>query len=126
MAGLVIRILITTFGLWLASTWVSGVSIEGNGTFLLAAILLGIVNAIVRPLVLLLTLPVTIITVGLFILVINAGMFALVAAMLDNFVVTGFFDALFGSLIVSITSIVASLYIGPSGRYQVMIVNRRD
>jgi putative membrane protein len=126
MAGLVIRILITTFGLWLASIWVSGVSIEGNGTFLLAAILLGIVNAIVRPLVLLLTLPVTIITVGLFILVINAGMFALVAAMLDNFVVTGFFDALFGSLIVSITSIVASLYIGPSGRYQVMIVNRRD
>ncbi len=125
MAGLIIRILITSFGLWLASAWLDGVSIEGNGTFLLAAVLLGMVNAVIRPIVLLLTLPVTLVTLGLFVLIINAGMFALVAAILDDFVVAGFFDALLGSIIVSLTSTIASWYIGPSGRYQIMVIERR-
>ena len=126
MAGMIVRILIISFGLWLASEWLSGVSIEGNGTFLLAAVLLGLVNAVIRPIVLLLTLPVTIVTLGFFILIVNAGMFALVAAMLDNFVVAGFLDALLGSIIVSLISMIASWYIGPSGRYQIMVIDRRQ
>ncbi|MDH4124660.1 MAG: phage holin family protein, partial [Gammaproteobacteria bacterium] len=76
-------------GLLLASTLVSGVRIEGVGTFILAALLLGLVNAFVRPIAFLLTLPLTIITLGLFLLVLNAAMFGLVAAMLDNFAVAG-------------------------------------
>lgn len=126
MRGLIIRMLITAAGLWLASALVPGVVIDGVGTLLLAALLLGLVNAIVRPIVVLLTLPITIVTLGLFLLVINAAMFGLVAALLDRFYVSGFLAAVFGTIIVSLTSIVASWYIGPDGRYQVIIVERRS
>ncbi len=112
-------------GLFLASRLIPGVWIEGTGNFILAAVLLGLVNAIVRPLVFLMTLPLTIVTLGLFIFVLNAAMFGLVAAMLDGFQVAGFWSALFGAVIVSITSTVASWYIGPDGRYEVFVVRRR-
>lgn len=122
MRGIVLRMLITMLGLYLASVLVSGVSISGGWTFIFAAVLLSLVNAVVRPLAFLLTLPITIFTLGLFILVLNAGMFALVAAMLDSFNVTGFWPALFGALIVSITSTIASWYIGPKGQIEVIVV----
>lgn len=125
MKGIVLRMLITMLGLYLASVLVSGVSITGGWTFIFAAILLSLVNAVVRPLAFLLTLPITIFTLGLFILVLNAGMFALVAAVLDAFTVTGFWPALFGALIVSITSTIASWYIGPSGQVEVIVVKQR-
>jgi len=125
MQGILIRTLITMLGLFLASRLIPGVWIEGTGSFLLAAFLLGLVNAIVRPLVFVMTFPLTIVTLGLFIFVLNAAMFGLVAAMLDNFQVAGFWSALFGAIIVSITSTVASWYIGPNGRYEVFVVRRR-
>lgn len=111
-------------GLFLASRIVPGVWIEGTGSFILAALLLGLVNAIVRPVMFLLTLPLTIVTLGLFLFVVNAAMFGLVAAMLDNFSVSGFWPALFGAVIVSITGTVASWYVGSDGRYEVFIVRR--
>lgn len=123
--GLLVRMLIIALGLGLATVIVPGVEIEGTVTLLVAALFLGLVNALIRPLVILLTLPLTIVTLGLFLLVINAGMFALVAAMFDDFHVSGFFAALFGAIIVSITSTIASWYIGPDGRYEVMILRRR-
>ena len=125
MQGFIIRTLITMLGLYLASRVVPGVWIEGTGSFILAALLLGLINALVRPLAFLLTLPLTILTLGLFIFVLNAAMFGLVAAFLDNFAVSGFWSAVFGALVVSITSTVASWYIGPDGRYEVFIVRRR-
>lgn len=125
MAGILLRMLIIALGLGLATAIVPGVEIEGAVTLLVAALLLGLVNAVIRPLVVLLTLPLTIVTLGLFLLVINAAMFALVAAMLGDFHVSGFFAALFGAIIVSITSAIASWYIGPDGRYQVLIIERR-
>jgi putative membrane protein len=125
MQGIVLRTLIYTLGLFLASRLIPGVWIEGTGSFILAAFLLGLANAVVRPLIFLLTLPLTIITLGLFIFILNAGMFALVAAMLDNFQVAGFWSALFGAIIVSITSTVASWYIGPEGRYEVFVVRHK-
>lgn len=124
MQGIIVRTLIAVLGLYLASLIVSGVSIEGTGSFILAALLLGLVNAIVRPVMFVLTLPFTVVTLGLFIFVLNAAMFGLVAAMLDNFVVTGFWSAVFGAIIVSITATVASWYIGPSGRYEVFVIRR--
>ena len=124
MQGVVIRMLIAMLGLFLASKLIPGVSIHGTGTFILAAILLGIVNAVVRPLAFILTLPLTIVTLGLFLLVVNAAMFGLVAALLDNFSVSGFWAALFGAIIVSITSTISSWYIGPDGRYEVFVVRR--
>jgi putative membrane protein len=112
-------------GLFLASRLIPGVWIEGMGSFILAALLLGLVNAFIRPLMFLFTLPLTIVTMGLFIFVVNAAMFGLVAAMLDNFQVSGFWSALFGAVVVSITSTVASWYIGPDGRFEVFVVRRR-
>ena len=77
------------------------------------------------PIAWLLTLPITLVTLGLFLLVLNAAMFALVAALLDQFAVSGFWSALFGALIVSITSTIASWYIGPDGRIEVIVVKQR-
>lgn len=125
MNGFLLRFAITVIGLWIASAIVPGVTIDGPGTLLIAALLLGIVNAVIRPIVLLLTLPLTLLTLGLFILVVNAGMFGLVAAMLDGFHLSGFFAALFGALLVSITSWLGAAFIGPRGRYEVLIVRQR-
>lgn len=112
-------------GLFLASQILPGVTIVGTGTFILAALLLGLVNGVVRPIAFVLTLPLTIVTLGLFLLVLNAAMFGLVAAVLDNFTVSGFWSAIFGALIVSITSTVSSWYIGPEGKFEVFVIRRR-
>ena len=125
MLGLLIRLAIGAAGLWIASRLVPGMSIEGTGTLVLAAFLLGLVNAIVRPLAIVLTFPITIVTLGLFLLVVNAGMLALVAALLDGFQLAGFGSALLGSIVVSLTSSVANWTIGPSGRVEVMVVKQR-
>lgn len=125
MAGFLVRTLITALGLWLADAILPGIEIETPGTLILAALLMGLVNALVRPIAIVLTFPITIVTLGLFLLVINAAMFGLVAAFLEGFRVSGFFAALFGWLIVSFTSMVASWCIGPNGRYEVMIIERR-
>ncbi len=125
MQGILVRMAIIMFGLFLASSIVPGVSIRGFGTTLLAALLLGLVNSFIRPIAFLLTLPITIVTLGIFLLVLNAAMFGLVAALLDGFTVSGFWSALFGALIVSITGTIASWYIGPDGRYEIFVVRRR-
>jgi len=125
MRGFILRMLITAAGLAVAAWLVPGIAFSGPGSLLLAALLLGIVNALIRPFVIVLTLPITILTFGLFLLVINAAMFGLVAWLLDGFAVSGFFAALFGWLIVSIVSWFASYYIGPQGRYQVIVIERR-
>ncbi len=124
MQGFLVRLLITAFAMWLASVIVPGMSFAGGWALLWAALLLGIVNALVRPLVVLLTLPLTILTLGIFLLVVNAAMLGLVAAMLDGFQLAGFWSALFGSLLISIFSAVGSNFIGPSGHYEVMVVRR--
>ncbi len=109
-------------GLYLASVLVPGVSITTTGSLILAAFLLGLANGFIRPIAFVLTLPLTIVTLGLFILVLNAAMFGLVAALLDNFTVAGFWSALFGAIIVSITSTIATWFIGPNGRYEVYVI----
>ena len=122
MQGLLIRWAITALSLWLASKVVPGMHITGAGTMLGAAVLLGLVNALVRPVVVLLTLPLTVITLGLFLLVVNAAMLGLVASLLDGFVLGGFWSALFGAIFVSLFSWLGAAFIGDSGRYEVMVV----
>ena len=124
MNGIILRTLIIMLGLFLASSLVPGVQVDGTGSFILAALLLGLVNAFVRPIAFLLTLPLTVVTLGLFLLVLNAAMFGLVAALLDGFTIAGFWSAIFGAIVVSVTGTVASWYIGPSGRYEVFVVRR--
>lgn len=126
MNGFLIRLAIGMLGLWVAQAIVPGVTITGVGTLALAALLLGLTNAVVRPLLVILTLPITLLTLGLFLLVVNAAMLALVAAMLDAFTIAGFWSAFFASCIVSLVSWLASGWIGPSGRFEVLIIERRD
>ena len=124
MQGIFLRTIIAMLGLFLASQLLPGVTIVGTGTFILAALLLGLVNGVVRPIAFVLTLPLTIVTLGLFLLVLNAAMFGLVAAVLDNFTVSGFWSAIFGAILVSITSTISSWYIGPDGKFEVFVIRR--
>jgi len=102
------RLLITMVGIWLAATIVGGISVAGFGTVLLAALILGIINVFVRPVFVILTLPLTVVTLGLFLLVINAILLGLVAVLLPGMVVAGFWAALLGSIIISLFSWAAS------------------
>jgi putative membrane protein len=90
-----------------------------------AALVLGGVNAIIRPVVVVLTIPFTLVTLGLFIFVVNAAMLGLTAFLVPGFFVMDFGAALFGSIIVSITGMFASWYIGPKGTVDVLVVGRR-
>jgi putative membrane protein len=92
--------------LLLVANLYTGVSLQGFGTALVAALVLGLLNTLVRPLLVLLTLPVTLITLGLFLFVINALMFWATASVLDGFNVAGFGAALVGSLIYSLCGMV--------------------
>jgi putative membrane protein len=120
MLGFFIRAALVALGLWLATAWVPGVSINTPATLVLAGILLGVVNSIVRPIAILLTLPMTILTLGLFLLVINAGMVALVAWMLPGMQVTSFGAAFWTSILVSLVSFVGSWFVGGRGRVEVI------
>ncbi len=125
MTGFLIRLAIGMLGLWIAQAIVPGVHIEGTLTLFLAALLLGLVNAVVRPLLVILTLPITLLTLGLFLLVVNAAMLGLVAALLDGFTISGFWAAVGGSLVVSVVTWAASAWVGPSGRFEVLVLERR-
>ncbi len=122
MEGFLIRAVVVGIGLWLASKIVPGVDFNTTGTLVAAALLLGIVNAFVRPIIIILTLPITLLTLGLFLLVINALMILLVAWFLPGFLVAGFWSAIFAAIVVSLTSWVMSGWIGPRGRVEVMTV----
>ncbi len=125
MRGFIIRMAVGALGLWLASRYVTGLKIDGNQTLIAAALLLGVANAVVRPIVVFLTFPITVVTLGLFLLAVNAGMLAGVAWLLDGFSVEGFVAALLGALIVSLTSWVASWTIGPQGKFELLMSGRR-
>lgn len=110
MLKFLLRAAFAAFGLWLAAQVVPGITIDGAGTLAGAAILLGVVNAVVRPVLVVLTLPITILTLGLFLFVVNAATFGLVAFFLSGFHIAGFVPALLGSLLVSFISWLASAF----------------
>lgn len=104
MLAFVLRTLATAVALWVAVSIVPGLGAEDARTLVLAAIVLGIVNAVVRPVALLLSVPLTILTFGLFVLVVNAGMLGLVGALVPGFTVAGFWPAVLGAIVVSLVS----------------------
>jgi putative membrane protein len=118
MPGFLLRAAISALGLWVASQLLGGLHFTTPATLLLAAVLLGIVNAFVRPLAFILTLPITIVTLGLFLLVLNAGMVALVAWVVPGFTISSFWTAVGAAIIVSIVSWAASGLIGSSGKIE--------
>jgi putative membrane protein len=115
MMGFLLRAVITAIGLWLATVWVPDVHVDSVTTLILAGLLLGIVNAIIRPIAFVLTLPITILTLGLFLLVLNAAMVWLVAWILPGFHAPWFKPAFLTAIIVWLTGWVASWFIGHRG-----------
>jgi putative membrane protein len=118
MRGFFFRLIITALGLWAAAAIVPGVKLDGVGNLLVAALLLGIVNAVIRPVILILTLPLTILTLGLFILVVNGISLVLVAWVMPGFTITGLVPAILGAIVVGLTSWFASAFVGNSGRLE--------
>lgn len=111
MQYFLLRALIAAAGLWLAAEVIDGLTFDSGASLLLAAVVLGVLNAVVKPVALILTLPITIVTLGLFLLVLNAGILALAAAVLPGFHIAGFWDAFFGAVIVSLVSWVGAWFI---------------
>lgn len=104
MRDFLLRAAMAAAGVWLAAEIVPGIEARSGGTIVLAALLLGIVNATLRPVAVLLSLPLTLLTFGLFLLVVNAAMLGLVAWLLPGLAVSGFWAALAGAVIVSLVS----------------------
>jgi putative membrane protein len=103
---------ITGVSLWIASHVFKGLKFSGAGSLAVAALLLGFANAIVKPLLVVLTLPLTLVTFGLFLLVINAVVLLLVSALVRGFKVSGFWTALFASVFISLLSIAIAALLG--------------
>lgn len=125
MTGFILRIAIVAFGLWLAYKIFPGLHFDSPGTLFAAALLLGFVNAVVRPIAVILTLPLTLVTLGFFLLVINAAMLGLVALLLSGFQISSFWTAIGASLVVSVISWMASGLIGNNGKFNVMVIRKK-
>jgi putative membrane protein len=122
--GFLVRAAISALGLWVASYLLSGLSFDTPAKLVIAALLLGVVNALVRPIAFFLTLPITILTLGLFLLVLNAAMIGLVAWLVPGFQVAGFWTAVGAGVIVSLVSWAASSLIGSSGKIEMFNTRR--
>lgn len=123
--GFLIRLCLNAVALLIVSTVIPGIEVRGVLPAVSAAFFLGLVNAVVRPIILILTLPLTIVTLGLFIPVINAFLLKLVSLMIQGFEVHGFWSAVFGALLLSIVSGLLSLFINDRGRVEVVVHRQR-
>lgn len=102
--GFLVHWIVVACSLWVAAYLVRGVSFASGTALLLAALVLGLINALIRPIIFFLTLPITIVTLGLFIFVVNGIAFALAAALVPGFTVTSLWSAILGALVVSVVS----------------------
>ena len=122
--GFLARLFITALGLLLADALLDGVRFDGALALWLAAFLLGLVNAILRPLLILITLPLTLLTLGLFLFVVNGCMVLLVAWLMPSFHLAGLGPAILASVIVGLTGWLANTYIGDRAKIEVWRVKR--
>jgi putative membrane protein len=120
MRGLVIRFLITGVSVFLASHIIPGIRVDTVGAGIAAALLLALLNAIVRPVLYLLSLPFIILTLGLFIVIINAFLLQFVDWLVDGFEVLGFWAGFWGALVISIVSGILNLMVSEQGRWEVV------
>jgi putative membrane protein len=115
--GLLLRIVINAATIAVAAALVPGIELRGLGPALIAGLVLGIINAIVRPVLVVLTLPLTLVTLGLFLFVLNAICLLITAKLVPGFDIHGFGAAFLGSLIVSIVSWVLTAFVNDAGRW---------
>jgi putative membrane protein len=109
LSSFVIQWAVTAVSLWLASLLFKGVRFDGTGSLILSALLLGFVNAVLRPILIVLTLPLTLLSFGLFLLVLNALLLMLVARAIKGFRLSGFWTALFASLFITLLGLAAGV-----------------
>ena len=112
MIGFIIRLLVGAAGLWLASVLIHGITYDSLVALIIAAVILGIANAIVRPILIILTLPITIITLGLFLLIVNGAVFWLVGHFSPGFHVHGLINAVLGAIVTGLVSWVGHAVFG--------------
>lgn len=124
MAGIIVRWIISALGVLFISYLFDGIQVDGVGWAFITALFLGIFNALIRPVLLVLTLPINVLTLGLFTLVINGLMLWLTGKLLAGFSVHGFWSAIGGALVLSLISMAASGLIGGKGRVQVIEMRR--
>ena len=122
--GFIIRVVVYTLALLLAAHVVPGISLSGLTSAVVAGLVLGIINAVVRPILVVLTFAITLLPLGLFLLVLNAFCLWLVSVFVAGFHVTGFGPAFWGALLVSVVSWILTALISDSGR--VKAIHRRD
>ena len=115
--GFLLRVLINAAALWVAASLIPGIELVGLGPTLLAALVLGLINAIVRPVLIFLTLPITLLTLGLFIFVLNAFCLWLTSRLVPGFDVHGFAAAFFGALVISAVSWLLTAFVSDTGRW---------
>jgi putative membrane protein len=123
--GFLVRLFLNALALLIVSTVIPGIEVRGVLPALSAAFFLGVVNAVVRPVLVILTLPLTIITLGLFIPLLNAALLKLVSLMIQGFEVHGFWSAVFGAILLSLISGLLNLFINDRGRVEVMTRRQR-
>jgi putative membrane protein len=121
--GFFVRVLVNILAIILAASLVPGIRLDGVLPAVAAGVLLGLVNAVVRPVLLILTLPITLVTLGLFLLVLNGFCLWLVASVVRGFHVDGFWSAVLGALVVSALSWIVTVLISDSGK--VVVITRR-
>ena len=122
--GFLLRVLVNILALALTASVVPGISLDGMLPAIAAGVLLGVVNAVVRPVLLVLTLPITLVTLGLFLFVLNGLCLWLVAWVVTGFHVAGFWSAVFGAFCVSVVSWVVTALVSDSGR--LVVITRRS
>ena len=125
MKGLIIRWLILTAAIMFTSYLIGGIHVSGISSAFFAAAILGILNAFLRPILIILTLPLNILTLGLFTLVINAFLLKMVSGVISGFQVEGFWPAVFGSLVISIINWLLSSFINERGRVEYIDLRKR-
>ncbi len=126
MKGIVIRWLILTAAIMFASYVIDGIQVKGLFTALFAAATLGILNAFFRPILIILTLPINILSLGLFTFIINAMLLKMASGVIPGFQVYGFWSAVFGSLLISLVSWALSSFINAQGRMEYIDLKKKN
>lgn len=122
--GFILRVLVNAVAIYFIAAIVPGIEVTGVLTALGAGLVLGLVNAVVRPVLILLTLPVTLVTLGLFLIVLNGLCLWLTSLLVKGFEVQGFWPAVFGALLVSVVSWLLTAFVSDRGR--VVVITRRE
>jgi len=125
MRGILIKWVINSLAILIVTYVVKGIEIASPITAIVAAFVLGIINAFLRPFIILVTLPINIFTLGVFTFFINGFLFYMVSKIVKGFIISGFWPAFFGSLLFSTISFLSSLLINKEGRLEIRFINER-